>query len=752
MAVSGFKMKYAFGLLLLLMMLAASAQQWHELGPCGSDTYGNHVASQSGTGQIHCIVYDPDNPQVVYAGSPFGGLWKSTDGALNWSRKNIDTAYALELASVCDIAITKRNGRKIIWLATGHPGARGPSGPEPYTTGLYYSEDGAQTFKPLSSFNNKYHFAYKYKKHISRIAIHPRNSNIMYVATSDGLYGTTNAGKSWKLVLREDELPGSYEYTQGIGTVEFSVTDPDRVVYAGGRDVYRSTKGGKKGSFKSMTHSTVNLFAEPDCFKNLNFYLDVNSSDRKLDVLYALAYFVGDTCGEFRGRQGMTLFYHDGQKWERKNFTEYGLPDAIRIKVASVPGKPSIVYAGAVTTGVSGDGGKSWSKCTDYNQPGHADIHALEIVPGTRDMITGTDGGIFVYKYDTKKVEEHNNGLCLAQVTDMATSATNPGKILVGMQDVGSAMLYNGRWTKLPFGGDGYPGQYIDQTDEWNIYTSHNSTYANTHTGEKMSWKEYQLCSTALGQFPNNLKQQPGRPQTIYYTGQDVFRSDNYGATGTWCRISDFKNYPNVYVNPAGHIISGLAICDSAPNVMYAAFNALYQCCNPLLFKTTTGGLACDSGGCRPPKNAGSWTLLNNIPKVRTGNDNEDFQENSKYSITSVEVNNKNPDELWLSYSFWDLAQPDFKVFHSTNGGESWEADDNGLPDYSCMKILYIKDKGGLFVASMSAIYYKKGNNAWVKYGEGMPHVLITDMEINYGAQKLRVGTFGAGVWEIDLP
>ncbi|MFN8286992.1 MAG: hypothetical protein U0V74_09585 [Chitinophagales bacterium] len=744
-------MKYALIFFLVLAMVYGNAQQWHELGPCGSDTYGNHVASQGGTGQIHCIAFDPDNPQIVYAGSPFGGLWKSADGANNWSRKNIDTSYALEFASVCDIAITHRNGKKVIWVATGHPGARGPSGPEPYTTGLYYSEDEAQTFKPLTSFNSKFHFGYKYKKHISRIAIHPRNSNIMYVATSDGLYNSNNAGKSWKLVLQEEELPGSYEYTQGIWNVEFSVTNPDKVVYAGGRDVYRSTKGGKRGSFKSLTHSTADLFAEPDCFKNLNFSLDVNTADGRVDVLYALAYFVGDTCGEFRGKQGMTLFYFDGQKWERKNFTEFGLPDAIRIKLASVSGKPSIIYAGAVTSSVSSDGGKSWSKCTDYNQPGHADIHAIEIVPNSNNMIIGTDGGIFIYNYAAKKVEERNSGLCLAQIMDMATAPTNAGKILVGMQDVGSAMLYEDKWSKLPFGGDGYPGQYIDETDEWNIYTSNNSSYTNTHSGKDVKWKSYYLCNNALGQFPNNLKQRPGRPQTIYYTGQDVYRSDKYGMDNSWCRISDFTKYPGVYINPFGHIISGLAICDSFPDVMYASFNANALCCNPLLFKTETGGLSCDGGQCHAPGTVGSWQLLS-VPRITTGSDKDDFIENSYYSITSVEVNNANPDEVWLSYSFYDLNRPDFKVFHSTDGGQTWKADDKGLPDYPCMKILYVKGDGGLFVSTLNGIYYKKGNADWKKYGEGLPHITVTDMEINYASRKLRAATFGAGVWEIELP
>src|SRR5689334_18847712 len=111
------------GIILFFVKSNLHAQTWKELGPCGSDTYGNRMARQGGTGQVHCIRFDPDNAQIVYCGSPYGGLWKSTDGGKNWSASEIDVQQALELSSVCDIAIAKGNGKKTIWIATGHPGA-----------------------------------------------------------------------------------------------------------------------------------------------------------------------------------------------------------------------------------------------------------------------------------------------------------------------------------------------------------------------------------------------------------------------------------------------------------------------------------------------------------------------------------------------------------------------------------------------------------------------------------------------------
>ncbi len=741
-------------LLLVCCTYFVQAQQWQQLGPCGSDTYGNHVASQSGTGQIHCIAFDPDNPQTVYAGSAYGGLWKSNDGGKNWSSGGLDTTEALEWSSVGDIAITKNTNKKTIWIATGHPGARGRHGQgfEVYTTGIYYSTDEGRTFKPLTSFNNKFHFQYADHKHISRLLVHPRNPAIMYAATSDGLYQTMNAGKKWKLVLTEEELPGSYEYTQGIADVEFSITDPDHIVYAAGRDIYRSAKAGKKGSFKTFTRYGTALNMEDDCLRNLNYWLDVNTNGKE-DVLYANTYFLGDTCGPYKGRGGCTLFYYDGKKWsQRQSFTEFGMADAVRIKVASVPGNPAIVYAGAVTSSLSIDTGKTWKQATDYNAPGHADIHAIEIIPGTSDMLIGTDGGLFRYHFNTRKVEEYNNGLCLGQTTDLATSTTNPDRILVGMQDVGSAMYDGTGWQKLPFGGDGYPGQYIDVTDEWHIYTCHNSSFAYTNSGAKIQWKNYSLCNNTLGNFPNNLTQHPTDPTRYYYTGKELYQSDSFGINNSWCQVSDFQHMKDVWINPTGQQISDFHICEAQPEIMYAVFNALPECCNSYLFKTTTGPIPCSGNACRVPAGENNWRLMN-LPRIKTGDDHSDFIANSNYGISSMAVNDSNPNELWISFDYSETRDPVFKLYHSTDGGENWQADEKGLPNYPGTKLVYIKgSEGELFLGTYNRVYYKKRNQPWRLYGEGLPHTFIVDMEINYTARKLRVGTFGRGVWEIKLP
>ena len=737
---------YIITLVILLCTGKVFCQQWKELGPCGSDTYGNRVASQGGTGQVHCIVFDPDNASIVYCGSPYGGLWKSKDGGKSWSASEIDVHQDLDISNVCDIAITKREGKKTIWVATGHP-------LEGRSTGLYISEDEGTTFIPVRSFNDKFHFHFKDNKHISKITAHPKNPDILLAATSDGLYRTTDAGKSWKLVLTEEELPGSYAPSKGIFCVRFSPTDPDNVIYASGKDIYRSVKAGAKGSFKTMTHDGEDLFNGGfDCFMNMNFNLSLNQDSlNQHDVLYAYGFAGGDSCGGKGRKQYMALFFYNGEKWENKKaIPNTNMGDPIRIKLASVPGHPEIIYLGTLTASVSSDYGNSWKKCTDYNQPGHADMHAIEIVPGTKDMIIGTDGGVFRYYYENGKVEEDNNGLCISLVTDMGTSASNPKKIIIGNQDTGSDLWDGTNWTKLPIGGDGYPGQFINAVDENNFFTCANFDFMVNRT-QNISLMATRPCVKSGTACPFAFAQSPVNPNVFYFADKELYKSED--TAKTWCRISNFAKKDGLYINPSGHFIFSVAPAPSDPDVIYVAFNAFYTCCNPYLLKTEKGGMAC-TGKCDEPTGYDNWKLLTNAPHIETGDSHENFLANSAFRITGITISDKDPNRVWVCYApAAEVNKISFKVYKSSDGGESWTADEDGLPDYPFYKIVYVNEsKDVLFLAAENGVYYKQGNETWKRFGENLPKVRVVDIEVNYKAGKLRAATYGRGVWEIDLP
>ena len=763
-------------LVLLFVFIAtfASAQQWKNLGPCGSDTYGNHLASQGGTGQVHSIVFDPDSQNIVYAGSPFGGLWKSVDSGKNWSNADIDIDESLEFASVADIAITKNGLVKTIWIATGHPAGRGERthSLEPYSSGLFTSVNGGRNFKPVISFNKKHGFQFINKKLISRIVAHPNHPEILFVATSDGLYQTTDAGTSWKLVLQGKDLSESYnkpgkekaepinplarmddEQTGDEGhngaavfSVEFSKIDPDHIVYASGTDVYRSEKGGKKGSFKSITHNRADLFGESaGCLKTLNINMELNVAANK-DVMYLAAYVVGDTCGVYKRKTEYNIFYFDGLVWSKKSAPSFSMPDAIRLKMASVPGQPNIIYAGSATVNMSEDFGKSWKQVMDYNRPGHGDVHELKIIPCTFDILAGTDGGIFKYSYATKQVNEYNNGLCLGAVTDMGTSATNPNRIIIGLQDEGADLWDGKEWTKLPAGGDGYYGQLIDYSNDMNFFSCHNFQFFKSASNQDVRLKNCDVCKKGC---PLSFAQDPKRPNIFYFGERDIYKSVD--SAKTWCRVSDFSHKSGVYINPNGHVLSDIEISPTDPDIIFASFNGLPGCCNTALFKTVLGGSDCE-GSCGSPVGPDGWSLIN-IPKIEIGDGSKEFLLNGYHAISTIAISDKSADKFWLGFTYSNLDDASFKIYKTEDNGATWQKDVDGLPDYPVTKLVYVNGSHDeLFAGTWNGVYHKKGSASWEKFGNGLPHVYVSDMEINYPSRKLRVSTFGRGVWEIALP
>ncbi len=766
----------AFVLAIIVSITAnVSAQQWKNLGPCGSATYGNGIASQGGTGQIHSIVFDPDSQNIVYAGSPYGGLWKSLDSGKNWSNADIDLDESLEFASIADIAITRSGNIKTLWIATGYPNGKGEKmhSLEPFSSGLYTSANGGRNFKPVTAFNKKFGFRFTNKKIINRIVAHPTHPEIMYVASSDGLYQTIDAGLTWKLVLKGKDLSESYltspkerkeiplkptnliseedetgdddHNSTSFFSVELSKTDPDHIVYVSGTDIYRSEKGGKKGSFKSMTRDRADLFGDSkDCLKSLSTNIELNVLDNK-DVMYAAVFIVGDTCGAYKKRTDYNIFYFDGTTWSKKASPPFPMPDAIRLKMASVPGQPNTIYAGSATVSLSEDFGKTWKQVMDYNRPGHGDIHAIKNIPGTNDILAGTDGGIFKYTYATKKVDEYNNGLCLAQVIDMGTSATNPNRIIIGLQDAGADLWDGKEWTKLPTGGDGYYPQSMDYSNDMNFFSCHNFDFFKSASDKELRLKVCTICKKGC---PISFMQDPKRPSTFYAGYLDVYKSVD--TAKTWCRVSDFA-HKGIYLNPVGHILYDIEISPTDPDIIFACFNGTPGCCNTALFKSLTSGSDCE-GSCGIPVGPDGWTLIN-IPKIETGDGPKDFLLNGYHYISSIAISDKSPDKFWLGFSYFNLDDPSFRVYKTDDNGATWFKDNEGLPDYPVTKLAYVNHSDDeLFAGTWNGVYHKKGSGNWEKFGKGLPHVYISDMEINYPSHKLRVSTFGRGVWEIDLP
>lgn len=202
----------------------ASQLRYRYIGPVG-----NRVSAVAGV---------PGDPNTYYAGAASGGLWKSTDGGINW--QSIFDGF--DVSSVGALAVSQSNPN-IVWAGTGEPHIRSH-----VTTGngVYKSTDAGRNWKRMGLEESG---------RIGKIAVDPANPNIVFVAVQGHSYGpqrqrgvfrTRDGGETWEHVLFVDENTGAID-------VEMDPTNP-RVIFASMWQLLIRTWGRESGGPGSGLH------------------------------------------------------------------------------------------------------------------------------------------------------------------------------------------------------------------------------------------------------------------------------------------------------------------------------------------------------------------------------------------------------------------------------------------------------------------------------------------------------------------
>src|SRR5687768_8439625 len=187
------------------------------------------------TGRIQDIEIDPRNPSVWYVASAFGGLWKTENRGITFVPV-FDSGPSFTL---CCVVVDPKDSN-IVWLGTGENTSQRSAH---FGDGVYKSTDAGKTWKRVGLENSE---------HIGRILIDPGNSNVVYVASQGplfsaggerGLYKSTDGGATWNAVL-------TISPDTGISDVVFDTKNPD-VLYASAyqrrRAVGQMIGGGPEG-------------------------------------------------------------------------------------------------------------------------------------------------------------------------------------------------------------------------------------------------------------------------------------------------------------------------------------------------------------------------------------------------------------------------------------------------------------------------------------------------------------------------
>lgn len=118
--------------------------------------------------------------------------------------------------------------------------------------------------------------------------------------------------------------------------------------------------------------------------------------------------------------------------------------------------------------------------------------------------------------------------------------------------------------------------------------------------------------------------------------------------------------------------------------------------------------------------------------------------------LTDIAVNPANPLEAWVSFSGFEAS---YKVYYTSNGGTSWTNWGIGIPDVPVNCLIYQNGtNGGLYAGTDLGVYYTNNTiSDFIPYTNGMPAVIITDLDINPGQGLLYATTYGRGLWSSSL-
>ena len=381
---------------------------WQNIGPFTQE-------SKSGQGRVNTIIVDPNNPNTYYIGAPAGGIWKSTDQGDTWTPLSDN----LPQIGVSGIAIDFTNSNTI-YISTGDDDAG-----DTYSVGVLKSTDGGLTWNTTGlQFNNS-------GERSNEIYMHPTNNQILWVATSDGLYKTINGGNTW---VRKR--------TGNIRDLKVHPTNPDIIYVVSSSNFYKSTNAGE--SFTTITNGLPN--------SSNRLAIEVTAANPNL--VYLLS---ADDSNNFQGLYKST---NSGNSFTRTNEFDDIFQSSqswydMSLTVSDVD--ENIIFVGVLDIWKSTNGGDNFTRLNnwfDSSSPRftHADIHFLRYFNG--ELFCGSDGGIYKSTNDGNVFNELNEGLAISQYYRISVSKQSADNVVGGLQDNGGFAYSNQTWYKY-HGGDG---------------------------------------------------------------------------------------------------------------------------------------------------------------------------------------------------------------------------------------------------------------------------------------------------------
>lgn len=681
-----------------------------------------------------------------------GGVWKTTNNGTTFE----PVFDAQSNLNVGDVKVAPSNA-DVVWVGTG----------DAFTSRSSYAGDGV--YKSVDAGKTWTNMGLRDSHHIARIAIHPQNPDIVYVAAMGHLYSeneergvfkTVNGGRTWEKVLYVNPNVGVIDLVMNpknpsiLYAATYEKTRLPWQMINGGPEsgIYRTTDAGRTWTRlrAGLPQGRIGRIGLDIYLKNPAILYAVIENDHPRTTPAAGAGrgtrqpgVVDIVGGEvYRTADG-------GESWTKMNPDDYDVSPKGPYYFSQIrvdPGNDQNIFVTQDGFRHSLNGGKTWDAPRVFPRM-FGDVRTLWIDPDNSDrMIQGSDGGVAI-SYDGGRTSDHFANIPVGEVYAISADNDDPYNIYAGLQDhenwrgpsnTGMLRVTPDDWLAVG-DGDGI-STVVDPVDSRWLYT--NREYgSHSRVDQRLGYRVSIMPRQSDPAKPpyrfiweTPIAISPHDHNTIYTGGQMLLRSTDRG--DHWTEIS-----PDVSTNPRDKILPSSE--GGVPGgIPWFAISSISE--SPL----TTGEIwtGTSDGNVQVTRDDGR-TWNNVTPAITAAGGRPDAY------VSRVRASVHSAGRAYVAkngYKFDDFRP---YLYRTEDYGETWRSIVGNLPnepinviveDLNSPELLFVGNDSGVFV-SINA------GGRWVKMNNNMPDVPVHDMLVHLRENDLILGTYGRDIWITNI-
>ena len=657
-----------------------NSENWSLLGPWGSMTYSNVLW----TGRVLDIKLFTDSSMII--GSSSGGMWKTTNGLPEFISEGVLSP------SISTFDVQPGNPNLIV--------AGTATTVNIFGTGIWRTTNGGVNWTNITLDPPT--------NHCYKIRFSPGSQNIVHAATKTGYYRSTDAGLTWTRIL-DNDVTDICINPHNIDFLYLGRRDHPNIGGIGG--IYKSTNGGLNWTrldnnglpVTNLGKSVITIAASAPMFAYALIIKDIPSSQML----------------------GMYKTIDYGANWTAITLPEDILGGGATSSTGVIgvcPANSQILVAGGLWLWVTNNGGTTWDKVTDQDEPSiHADIHSIAWDSLGNSVAIGHDGGTsFTPHREVYYFSSYRNTWPVTEYYNFDVGISNNNIIWGGSQDNSFTGTTDGgvTWKYTRLGPADGGGMAIDPLNAANVYGSVGlysgellfHRHKSTNFGQ--NWSEF---STGLSNGTNwapKISTDNLAPINVYtYSGNNFYTSTN-GVDWTQMNMSAFA-YP----------VANFSIRDYLPDITKVIYLCLDNNTNPERLKV----------------------------KV----DNSDFIERTNGIPDNISIRgvSMHPTNENIAIALINGFSEGNKMFITTDKGVQWTNISGNLPNVPMGDlVIHPQDEGVYYLGTEMGCYKTiNGGSNWFRWNDGMTQTaIVTEMKwyANNNDLYILAGTYGRGIWK----